>query len=335
LKLLFFILILFAFSISSQAIEITTLGDVFIGEKEPVILDEAILDSIKTSNNAFANIEGPICDLDEKPRVCRGDPKTCYLLKMPSSSAKQISDWGIKYVSFANNHIYDFGKKCFQESENFLKKEGVLPTGLKGSSQDFEWNGIKVSFLAFHTAAWANDIYDLEESLKLIRKKSQESEVVILSIHAGAEGESAADMPQGEEYDFGERRGNIRDFSRRAIEAGADFIFAHGPHVVRALEYYNNKLIAYSLGNFYTFPGFNLKGILKNGAVFRVKLSPDGDFIEGHLISTIQSLRRVEIDKKNKALKLIIKASKKLNKMTSIQISDQGDVTVKKSLKNK
>jgi hypothetical protein len=59
---------------------------------------------------------------------------------------------------------------------------------------------------------------------------------------------------------YGEDRGDVYEFAHSLIDAGADIIFGHGPHVTRAVEVYK-KFIAYSLGNFCTYGGINVSGI--------------------------------------------------------------------------
>jgi len=69
-------------------------------------------------------------------------------------------------------------------------------------------------------------------------------------------------------------------FARTAVDAGADLVLGHGPHVPRALEIHKGKLIAYSLGNFATYSMFNLKGESGISYALQVELSPEtGDVV--------------------------------------------------------
>jgi len=78
-----------------------------------------------------------------------------------------------------------------------------------------------------------------------------------------------------EEEFMGERRGNAVRFARAVVDAGADLVLGHGPHVPRAIEVYRGKLIAYSLGNFAVYSMFNLKGASGLGYALQAELDPE------------------------------------------------------------
>jgi hypothetical protein len=105
---------------------------------------------------------------------------------------------------------------------------------------------------------------------------------------------------------YGENRGNVYKFSHTLIDAGADIIFGHGPHVARAVEVYKNRFISYSLGNFATYGRFNLSGESGFAPIAKIKVSNRGEFIEGKIISAIQKNGGIpEIDPSNRvALKI-------------------------------
>ena len=72
-----------------------------------------------------------------------------------------------------------------------------------------------------------------------------------------------------------EPRGELRRWARAVIDAGADAVMGHGPHVLRGIEFYRGRLIAYSLGNFLTYRGFNLAGPLGVTGVLQLEFAPD------------------------------------------------------------
>jgi hypothetical protein len=102
-----------------------------------------------------------------------------------------------------------------------------------------------------------------------------ENDLVIVSFHGGAEGKGALRVADAEEEYLGEWRGNLVRFARAAVDAGADLVLGHGPHVPRAVELRNGKLIAYSLGNFATYSFFNLKEESGISYVLQVEISPE------------------------------------------------------------
>jgi hypothetical protein len=72
------------------------------------------------------------------------------------------------------------------------------------------------------------------------------------------------------------------------IDAGADLVLGHGPHVVRPVELYRDRLIAYSLGNFATYYGISVEGIRGIAPILHATLDDDGRFVSGRIESTIQ-----------------------------------------------
>jgi hypothetical protein len=86
---------------------------------------------------------------------------------------------------------------------------------------------------------------------------------------------------EGDEKFLGEDRGDLRRFTHAAVDAGAQLVLGSGPHVVRGMEVYQGKLIAYSLGNFATYGSFNLNGENGLSLVLEAHLGFDGSLIRG------------------------------------------------------
>ena len=78
---------------------------------------------------------------------------------------------------------------------------------------------------------------------------------------------------------FGEARGNPILFNRRMVDAGADLVLGHGPHVPRAMEVYRGKLIAYSLGNFIGYHTLGTQGELGYSLILETRLAADGQLL--------------------------------------------------------
>ena len=113
-------------------------------------------------------------------------------------------------------------------------------------------------------------------------------DVLIVTFHGGKEGAAAIRTGAGPEYLGKEPRGNLRRFSRRVIDAGADAVVGHGPHVLRGVEFYRGRPIVYSLGNFLTYRGFNLDGPLGITSLLVLDLDGDGRFVGGRLPPLLQ-----------------------------------------------
>jgi len=132
------------------------------------------------------------------------------------------------------------------------------------------------------------------------------TDIVIVSFHGGAEGPQYQHVPRKHEMFHGEDRGDVYEFSHALIDAGADIIFGHGPHVTRAVEVYKEKFIAYSLGNFCTYGGINVSGINGWSPIIKVYTNNKGNFLKAQIISTIQTARsNVKIDSQKQVLKRI------------------------------
>jgi hypothetical protein len=86
---------------------------------------------------------------------------------------------------------------------------------------------------------------------------------------------------EGDEMFLGEDRGDLRRFTHAAIDAGAGLVLGSGPHVVRGMEIYQGKLIAYSLGNFATYGPFNLSAENGISLILEAHLAPDASFLSG------------------------------------------------------
>jgi hypothetical protein len=99
---------------------------------------------------------------------------------------------------------------------------------------------------------------------------------LIVTMHLGAEGAAAQRTRDTLETYGRERRGNPVAFARVAVESGAKLVIGHGPHVVRAVEWQGDALVAYSLGNLVTYGPFSLRAPLDRGAIACATLGADG-----------------------------------------------------------
>jgi hypothetical protein len=134
----------------------------------------------------------------------------------------------------------------------------------------------------------SNSLNDPQIGLPLVSEVAAKHDIVIVSFHGGAEGNGAEEMPFSREIFAGEDRGNVVEFAHSMIDAGADIVLGHGPHVVRPMEIYKDRLIAYSLGNFATYYGISVEGIRGLAPILLATLDDEGRFVSGKLESTVQ-----------------------------------------------
>ncbi|MEE2829402.1 MAG: CapA family protein [Myxococcota bacterium] len=244
---------------------------------------------VQKADIGFVNLEGPFADGGRQSK-CRSDSKACYAFRQPSSLAPRLKEAGFDLVSIANNHANDYGSAGRESTIRVLDELGLYHSGPIGDLASFESKGLKIGFVAMATSPNLYRITRLDEAAVVVSELAASHDIVIVSFHGGAEGDRALHVPEGTERAFGENRGNLRLFSRTVIDAGADLVLGHGPHVPRGLELYKNRLIAYSLGNFATY-GFRVTGNKGLGPILLAYLDEHGAFVEGEIVSTRQANR--------------------------------------------
>jgi Bacterial capsule synthesis protein PGA_cap len=276
-------------------IVVTAVGDVMLGTTFPdesggdlppndgVGLLDDVAPILKHGDVIFGNLEGPLVDGGVSAK-CRGKREgTCYAFRVPTRYGTYLKAAGFNVMGLANNHAMDFGAEGRESSRQVLDAQGIAHSGEVGDIAYLTVKGRKVAILAFATYPNAYNFLDQDDALAEIRKAREESDFLIVSFHGGAEGAKHQHVAAGDETFLGEDRGDLRKFTHAAIDAGAHLVLGSGPHVVRAMEIYNGKLIAYSLGNFATYGPFNLSGENGLSLVLEAHLAPDGTFLRGQV----------------------------------------------------
>lgn len=239
---------------------------------------------LENADVTFGNLEGVILDDGGTPKNCK-NPDLCYLFRSPEYLAENLQLSGFDIFSTANNHAGDFGDIGRENTSKILDSLGFSHAGLEGKPYStFIRDGMKYGFAAFAPNSGTMSIHDIEGAKKIVMHLDSISDVVIISFHGGAEGRKYQHVTRETETFYGENRGNVYQFSHELIDAGADVIFGHGPHVVRAIEIYQNRFIAYSLGNFCTYARFNLKNENGLAPIIKVYTSAKGEFLYGQVI---------------------------------------------------
>jgi poly-gamma-glutamate capsule biosynthesis protein CapA/YwtB (metallophosphatase superfamily) len=250
---------------------------------------------------------------------------------MPTRYAKYLKDAGFDVMSVANNHASDFGEPGRASTRKTLDALGIKHAGsnrTQFSTTYMDVKGRKVAFVGFaHNPAQPN-VNDLATARRLVTEADKRADIVIVSFHGGAEGAAAQHVPKQTELFLGEQRGNLPLFARTVIDAGADLVLGHGPHVLRGMEIYKDRLIAYSLGNFATYGWFSLKGDTALTAILETRLSPDGRFLGGKIHAGRQEGRGIPVlDSNGEAIRKIRSLSKSDFGSTAPVISDDGTVS--------
>jgi poly-gamma-glutamate capsule biosynthesis protein CapA/YwtB (metallophosphatase superfamily) len=225
-------------------LEILAFGDVMLGRYVRTLMDENgkdyifenlgnVPDLYPEADLVFANLEGPISGSGRSGG-------TAMIFSFNEDVAPFLKEEGFDLVTIANNHATDMGWSGRATTMTALKDAGV---GFCGHPSEADLESVFYGKAGSSTYAFVcfNDIkYNLpqEEAVTLIKSVSNMVDYTVVSIHWGHEYEVRPDknLQVGPAHEF--------------IDAGADLIIGHHPHVVQGFEVYNDRFIFYSLGNF-------------------------------------------------------------------------------------
>jgi len=326
----------------NKRITIIGVGDIMLGSNYPskellpkndynVLMDtEKIL---QAADITVGNLEGTLFDEGGIPKSC-SNPSLCFVFRMPSKYGKYLKDAGFDYLSIANNHSNDFGTEGINKTMKTLEELGIKYSGIKETVETatLEKDGLKYGFVSFAPQSKTVSLHDYKHATELIKSLKNKVNIVVVMFHGGAEGNGKEHVTRKNEIFFGENRGNVFEFARMAVDAGADIIFGQGPHVTRGIELYKNKFISYSAGNFATYGKFNLKGTSGIAPIFKITLDAKGNFIEGQIIPVKQTKGRFGpfVDENKSVIKEIISLNKSdFPEGNGLSVSEDGKIEKK------
>lgn len=270
------------------------------------------------------NIEGAIGE-GSSPSKCSPGSRTCYAFRQPvdvAASLRRLVPEGAIIGNVANNHAMDAGLSGFEATQYHLAEAGVHVTGADTlATKVATASGDTVAFLGFSTAQAGPDPRDLAAVRRHVSRAASEAARLVVTMHMGAEGRDAQRTGDSVETYLGEDRGNAVAFARVAVEAGASAVIGHGPHVMRAVEWYQGAPILYSLGNLLTYGPFNLTEPMNRGAIACVALDPRGMAQAVVLRSTWQAPPGIlAVDPTGRAATLV-------DSLTALDFPDTGSVS--------
>jgi poly-gamma-glutamate capsule biosynthesis protein CapA/YwtB (metallophosphatase superfamily) len=227
---------------------------------------QLIRDTLASADLTFANLECPVSDVGkEKGHL--------YSFRADPRAIEGLLAAGIDVVSLANNHMYDWGPEALLDTLRRLREAGIRPAGAGANDLEAHYpqliqvGDLRLAFLSYVAippeyataapgkpgVAWLSP----ERVLADIRFARPLADLVIVSPHWGVEYQPTPTPAQVE-------------LARRMVDAGADLIVGTHPHVIQPVEEYNERWIAYSLGNFV----FDQKAKGTNrGLMLRVRVS--------------------------------------------------------------
>jgi poly-gamma-glutamate capsule biosynthesis protein CapA/YwtB (metallophosphatase superfamily) len=214
---------------------------------------------------------------------CPAHSTDCFAFQAPSDSAAAVRKAGFAAVNVANNHTDDAGPAGVRETDAAMKAAQLRWTGRPGQTTYLVRHGVKIALLGFAPYPYDGDLLNIPAAAAAVRTAATRAQLVIVFIHAGAEGAGAQHVRPGMETYLGEERGDPIAFAHAVVGAGADLVLGSGPHVLRAMQWYHGRLIAYSLGNFAGYYTLGLGGVTADSAILHVRLRADGTFAGGHV----------------------------------------------------
>jgi poly-gamma-glutamate capsule biosynthesis protein CapA/YwtB (metallophosphatase superfamily) len=238
---------------------------------------------LRASDLTLGNLEGTL-STGGASKCGASSGGNCFAFQAPPSTAGALRGLGFDLFNQANNHSLDYGASGRSQTLAALRAAGIAHTGFPGEITVLRSQGLRVAFVGFAPYPYDADLLDIPAAKALIRRARKKAPLVVVFIHAGAEGADRLHTPHGTETFLGENRGDPRAFAHAAIDAGASIVLGSGPHVIRGIERYRGHLIAYSLGNFVGYHTLAGGGVLSESAILRVTLGATGRVVAGRWI---------------------------------------------------
>jgi len=290
----------------ADGITLSGVGDVIMGTQPgdiPPRGGDGLFDPVKEALAAdlvMGNLETPLtadtgrvkCGL-VTPSPSPGNPSPkptkapgCHQFYLPPSYANHLRDAGFQVMNLANNHTNDMGPDGLRNTRAALDAAGIQHTGAPNQITYADVKGVRVAVLGFGIYSWGQSLNNIPAAEALVRKADAAADLVVIQMQGGAEGADKTHVRPGHEIFLGEDRGDLIKFTHAVIDAGADVVFGHGPHIMRGMEFYKGRLIAYSLGNFCGYGVLSSAGFLGVGGVLKATLHKDGSWSGGQLVPT-------------------------------------------------
>jgi poly-gamma-glutamate capsule biosynthesis protein CapA/YwtB (metallophosphatase superfamily) len=290
LALLALVLLAHPASGADNVLRVTAVGDIMMGTTFPeeilpprdgATLFADVTPLLQGSDIVFGTLEGALTEGGRSPKCGDWKPKPggrpCFAFRTPPRYAYYLAEAGFNVMNVANNHSLDFGMDGMDNTLAALDNAGIQAAGGERVAR-FSVRGKTVAVAGFSYSfptRYVHPVQDLPRAREIVAHLKATCDIVIVSFHGGAEGSAALTVRDVDEEFLGEQRGNPVRFAHAVVDAGADLVLGHGPHVPRALEIYRGKLIAYSLGNFAVYSMFNLKGPSGVSYVLQAELSAE------------------------------------------------------------
>lgn len=300
-------------------------GDFVVGNLEGVFADSGVSEKC-IDRQALARLRRAGREPKEPPVRAN-----CYAFRTPTALAARLREAGFTHLNLANNHSGDLGAAGRTSTRAILDSLGLEHYGPLGSiAVDTVRRGDSMSVVAlvgFTTYPFAYNLLDIERSAAVVDSVRPLVDILVVTFHGGGEGAAAVRTGTGPEFLGSEPRGDLRRWARAVIDAGADAVVGHGPHVLRGVEFHRGRPIAYSLGNFATYRGFNVQGVRGLTGVLRLDFSGEGSLVGAHFVPMKQAPRQgPEPDPDRAALDLLRRLSAEDFGAGAARIGEDGSI---------
>lgn len=317
-------------SSTSTSVTVSAVGDTELGATPHLPNNAATyFNAVRTAVRAplqFANLEGTFAS--GGPSKCGHASTDCYAFRVPPSFAKYYANAGFNVLNSANNHSYDFGALGVAQTSAAMRAAGITQAGLPGQIGYVSEGPVRVAFVDFAPYSLTNNLLDFGAARRLIATARAHAALVVVYMHAGAEGPAADHVTRATEYYVGENRGNPYAFAHMAINAGADLVLGSGPHVLRGMQWYRGHLIVYSLGDFANYFDFSASGDMALSGVVHVTLSATGEFLSGSFTSLrLAPSGYARVDKSNAARVFVNQLSREDFASSAAMVAPDGSIS--------
>jgi len=258
-------------------------GDLALAGEPTRALLAGVRRFLQPADLAIANLEGTLTGGGSSR--CVADPQAgCFVFRASTGWGATLRSSGLTMLNVANNHALDFGPEAQAETLATLRRARLAFDGLPGRITTVKAGRVRVAVIGAAPYRWAQNLLDVAGTAQLVRRAARSADVVVVYLHAGAEGSAAGHVTGRGEMYLGEPRGNPAEFAHAMIDAGADVVLASGPHILRGLEWYRGRLVAYSLGNLASSHTLSSGGVLGESVLLRLTLDARGRFVRGSLV---------------------------------------------------
>ena len=207
-------------AVPAGVVTIAAVGDIVMGSTPnlPPAGGRSFFDGVETDlagDVVLGNLEGTLSTGGSSK--CGAGSANCYAFQTPPSYAAWLRKAGFTVMNLANNHAFDYGPSGQAQTLAALARQRLAHTGRPGEITYQQVGEIRVAVVGFAPYPWAQQLKDIPAARRLVKTAAAEADVVIVTMHAGAEGTDHTHVRAGTEMYLGENRGNVVEIGRAHV----------------------------------------------------------------------------------------------------------------------